>query len=139
MTTTRSLTLLIRLAGGGALLLGLAIWTGHASTGIPIHMLLGATLVLAMWGTAAIALRRGARRGLAVLVALWGLGLAALGLSQTRLLPGGAHWVIGLAHLLVGAVGISLGVTLAGALAGPAMGRPRQARSTLDHHTGVHS
>ncbi len=121
MTTTRRLTILIRLSGMGALLLGLAIWGGYLIAWIPVHMLLGATLVLVMWATAAIALRRGVRRGLAVFVVLWGLGIVVLGRVQVRLLPGGMHWVIALGHLLAGGVGMGLGITLAAALHGPAV------------------
>lgn len=36
-----------------------------------------------------------------------------LGMSQTRLLPGDAHWVIRVLHLLVGIVAMSLGQGLA--------------------------
>lgn len=125
MTAARFLKLLMRLSGGGALLLGLAIWAGQLPTWRPIHIALGTTLVLAMWGTALLAFRTGIRRGLGVLVFLWGLGMALFGQAQARLLPGPAHWLIALGHILAGVVGIALGMALGSALEGPATGSAR--------------
>ena len=47
--------------------------------------------------------------GLVALAAVWGLIVPILGVMQTQLLPGGAHWVIEVIHLLVGLVAIGLG------------------------------
>jgi len=116
MTTAQRLTVLMRLSGGAAMLLGLFLWGGLLYPWLPIHLLFGVGLVLAMWATALLALRRRIRRGLAVLVCLWGLGIVVFGRMQAQLLPGGMHWVIRLAHLLAGVAGVALGMRLAVAL-----------------------
>jgi len=95
------------------ILLGLLVWTGRARGLIPLHLLVGVVLVLALWTLAALAARAGAAPGLVAFAALWGLLLPALGLTQTRLLPGDGHWLIQLLHLVVGLAAIGLGERLA--------------------------
>ncbi len=112
----RVLKLLIRISGVGALALGLAIWAGYLFSWLPLHIVFGATLVLTLWVTAVLAYRVGARRGLAVVVFLWGLGVVVFGQMQGRILPGPMHWIIQLAHLLAGGIAIALGVVLASAI-----------------------
>lgn len=116
-TVARLLKILIRLSGGTALLIGLVIWTGHGFSWLPLHILLGVVLVISMWVTAVLALSASTRRGLAVLVLVWGAGVVAFGRMQGGLLPGPMHWMVSLTHLLLGGVGIGLGAALAGALA----------------------
>jgi uncharacterized membrane protein YuzA (DUF378 family) len=52
------------------------------------------------------------RPPLVALAAVWGLVVLVLGLNQTRLLVGSAHWLIEVLHLLVGiaAVGMAEGL-----------------------------
>jgi hypothetical protein len=50
---------------------------------------------------------------LAALAVVWGLGTPVLGLTQAQLLPGAAHWVIQVAHFVVGLVALSLAEMLA--------------------------
>lgn len=83
---------------------------------MPLHVWLGVALVLAMWATAALAFRASTRRGLAVVVLLWGLGIIVLGHLQDRFLPGASHWIISLTHLLAGGLGIAVGAALASAI-----------------------
>jgi hypothetical protein len=40
--------------------------------------------------------------GRAALAGLWGALVVGLGLTQSQLLPGDAHWVVQVLHLLVG-------------------------------------
>ena len=93
---------LVRLCGLALLTLGLLFWTGNARGLIPLHMLLGLVLVLALWVLAGLAARAGVPLGLVALAVAWGLIVPALGLTQDQLLPGSAHWVIQVLHLLVG-------------------------------------
>ena len=51
--------------------------------------------------------------GLAVLGFLWGVVTLALGPGQTQLLVGESHWVVQVAHLLIGLGAIALGAVLA--------------------------
>jgi len=111
--TTTVAQMLVRICGGLLILLGIFFWTGHALSLIPIHMLLGLVFVIALWVLAGIGARAGVGAGLVALAVLWGIIVLALGMTQTRLVPGSAHWVIRVLHLLVGLVAIRLGEVLA--------------------------
>jgi hypothetical protein len=113
IATARFLKTLIRVSGAGALLLGLTIWTGYTLPWATVHILFGLALVVAMWATAALAVRAATQRTLAMLVFLWGIGIFAFGRAQAAILPGPMHWIVSLAHLVAGGVAIGLGVALA--------------------------
>jgi hypothetical protein len=103
----------IRITGLIAILLGLAFWTNNGLSLVPVHMLVGLILVITLWVLAALAARTGVSMGLVALAAGWGLIVPILGVMQSQFLPGGAHWVIEVTHLLVGLVAIGLGNRLA--------------------------
>lgn len=84
------------------LVLGILFWTGHALALVPLHMAFGLLLVLGLWTVAGLAAQRGAPIGVVAGAAVWGLAVIAFGMVQARLLPGAAHWVIQVLHLLVG-------------------------------------
>ena len=97
-----ALQMLIRVCGALLLILGTLFWTGHAENLIPLHMTIGITLVLALWILAVLAGLSGVSMGFVALAIVWGLIVPILGLTQDRLLPGPAHWLIQVLHLLVG-------------------------------------
>ncbi len=101
-TTTTVLQMWVRVVGAGTILLGLLIWTGSFDQLIPIHMLLGITLVLALWALAGLAAVARVNPGLVALAIVWGLIVPILGMTQTQLLPDAGHWLIQVLHLLVG-------------------------------------
>ena len=92
--------------------LGVLLWTGHALGSVPLHMAIGAGFVLALWVLAVLCARAGAPAGLVAIAVAWGAFLLAFGVTQTRLLPGPAHWVIRVVHLLTGIVAMGLGAAL---------------------------
>ncbi len=94
--------LLVRFTGVIQLVLGVAFWTGNALGLVDLHQLLGILLVLGLWTLAAMAHRAGVPGGLVAVAALWGLVVPIFGLTQRELLPGSAHWVIQVVHLLLG-------------------------------------
>src|SRR5438445_399523 len=94
--------MLIRVTGTIQIILGVLFWTGHADTLVPIHVLIGSVLVLSLWTLALAAARAGVDRRLVILALVWGLIVPILGLAQTMILTGGAHWVVQVVHLLVG-------------------------------------
>jgi hypothetical protein len=102
-----------RVLGSILIILGLVFWTGNALVLVPVHMLLGVVLVLALWTLAGLAVRTGEQAGLVILAIAWGFIVPLLGLSQDQLLPGPAHWLIKLLHLLVGLSAIGLAEVLA--------------------------
>lgn len=116
-TATMISLMLLRLTGLVQVVLGLLFWTGNNLSMIPVHMLVGFVLVLALWALAGLAARAGVTPGLVAFALLWGAVVPVLGLTQQRLLPGDSHWLIQVAHLLVGLFAIGLGETLAARIA----------------------
>jgi hypothetical protein len=107
------LQMTIRGAGVIQILLGLAFWTGNLLTLVPIHMLVGLVLVLALIILAILAARSGVNLGLVALAIVWALIVPVLGVTQAQLLPGAFHWVIEVVHLLAGLGAMALGDRLA--------------------------
>ena len=103
----------IRITGVIQIVLGMAFWTNNLYSLLPVHMLVGVILVVALWVLAGLAARMGASLGIVALAVVWGLIMPVLGIMQTPLLPGSAHWVIEVIHLLVGLIAIGLGDRLA--------------------------
>lgn len=97
---------LVRVLGLVMVTLGLLFWTGNALTLIPVHMLVGLVLVLSLWALALLAALSRVSPGLVALAVLWGFLVPTLGMTQDSLLPGGAHWVVQVVHLLVGLAAI---------------------------------
>jgi hypothetical protein len=54
--------------------------------------------------------------GLAASVAVMGLIVLVLGMSQNSLVPGGAHWIIQVLHLLLGMAAVGMAEALGGRL-----------------------
>ncbi len=113
------LRVLTRLTGVAQIILGLLFWSGNALSLIPVHMLVGITLVLGLWALAGLAAASGASAGAVILAVAWGLVVPALGLTQTSLLPGSYHWVVQVVHLLLGLGAIGLAEQMAAAVLGP--------------------
>lgn len=112
-TLVNILDIFVRADAVVLIILGILFWVGAADGLIPVHMLLGIALVLALWILAGIAATAGVNRGLVALAFVWGLITPALGLTQTRLLPFDGHWIIQILHLLVGLTAIALAQILA--------------------------
>lgn len=112
-TATTIAQMLVRLTGVILIILGIIFWTGNADALVPLHMLIGFVLVFALWTLAALAARAGVNVTLVSAAVLLGVIAPLLGLTQTRLLTGNAHWVIQVLHLLVGLGAIALGESLA--------------------------
>jgi len=110
---TTTAQMLVRVTFVVQLLLGVLFWTGNALDLVPLHQTIGFLLVFGLWTLAALAARAGVRPPLVALAAVWGLVVPVLGLNQTRLLVGSAHWLIEVLHLLVGLGAIGLAENLA--------------------------
>ncbi len=103
----------VRILGLAMLVMGLIIWTGGADGLIPIHMLVGFAFVLALWADAYVCYRAGVPASLAAGAVVLGLILPVVGLTQQQLLPGGAHVLVQVLHLALGAAAIGLGDAMA--------------------------
>ncbi len=108
-----ALRMLVRAAGLVMVTLGVLFWTGNARGLIPVHMLVGVVLVLALWSLALLAARAGVSPGYVAFVFLWGLLVPTLGVTQDRLVPGSSHWLVQVLHLLVGLAAIGQAENLA--------------------------
>jgi len=108
-----ALLLVIRVLGTLLIVLGLLFWSGNAFALLPLHMLGGMLLVLTLWSLAILAARIGEQPRLVAIALLWGVVVPILGMTQDQLVPGDAHWVIKVLHLLVGVTAIALGEVLA--------------------------
>jgi hypothetical protein len=101
-STVTALQMAIRVVGVVQLALGVAFWTGNALGLVDLHQLLGILLVLGLWTQAVLAARAGVEPRLVAVAAVWGLVVLIVGLTQTNLLTGSAHWLIEVLHLLLG-------------------------------------
>ncbi|HET6567962.1 MAG TPA: hypothetical protein VFG50_08350 [Rhodothermales bacterium] len=106
----------VRVAGFLQVVLGVLFWFGTAFRFIPLHMFLGMAIVVALWLVAGMALFARVPWPRIVLAFLWGIAVVALGYTQVRILPGGAHWIVQVVHLLIGLGAIGQADALAGAI-----------------------
>jgi len=102
-----------RIVGLVLIILGIFFWTGNATGLIGLHMALGAIFVLVLWAIAIVAGVGRAPIPTVVVGLIWGALILWVGLSQTTMLPGSAHWVIQVIHLLLAGIGIGLAQRLA--------------------------
>jgi hypothetical protein len=128
--TDRVLQVIVRATGGFQILLGALLWVGFLQQLTTLHMVVGLVFVLAVWVLAARAFAAGAGRALSAVAILWGVIVVALGMTQAQILPGPSHWVVRVAHLVVGVIAMGL----AGQL-GVRMNAEHPSRS--DTHAGL--
>ena len=106
----RIASIVLRLCGALAVILGILFWSGTALNLIPIHMLLGFLVVLSLWIVGiGQAFSRGGSWPLAVGALLLGLLVIVVGMRQSSLLVGPFHWVIQVVHLLLGILAVGIG------------------------------
>jgi hypothetical protein len=122
MTAARIALMLARLSGVAVLVLGILFWVGHALTLVPVHMALGAILVLALWTLAGLAARVGVNPTSAALAVAWGFALPILGVVQLSLPAGGGYGPVRVLHLALGLGAVAQAESLAKRIASP---RPR--------------
>jgi hypothetical protein len=102
----------IRITGALQLILGIIIWISGADSLTGIHIVIGLLLIICLWVLAYGGARNGVNPGLVATAVIWGLITPALGLAQENIANGSGHWLIQVAHLLVGIVAIGLGEML---------------------------
>jgi hypothetical protein len=100
---------LIRLTGLLQVVLGVFIWTGNYDSFIGIHTVSGVVLVLSLLVLAGLAATSSIHWGRVTLAFIWAVVVLVFGLTQERILPGSAHWVIQVVHLLLGLGAIGQG------------------------------
>ena len=106
----RIASIVLRLGGALAVILGILFWSGNALNLIPIHMLLGLLVVLSLWIVGiGQAFSSGGSWPLAGGALLLGLLVIVVGMRQSALLVGSFHWVIRVVHLLLGILAVGVG------------------------------
>jgi hypothetical protein len=102
MRLTKPLVILFRVLTPTLVIMGIGFWTGHWAGLIPMHRILGVAFVVTLWAIAITVLANGnPRRRLAVFAIVWGVVIAALGMTQQRILVGNYHWIVRALHLVV--------------------------------------
>jgi hypothetical protein len=96
-----------QLAGVGAIILGLLNWFFHISF-IEIHMLFGVFVTLALLISGIVAVFTTRLRVLGVIAIVLAFIVPVFGRTQMLILVGDFHWLIQVAHLLVGATAVIL-------------------------------
>ncbi len=98
----------VRLLGLILLVLGFRFWTGHSLRFVPVHMRIGEVLIGLLWILSAIGLRKGVPPGLVLGGMFYGVIVLAFAFRMGSFLPGDAHEVIRVVHLLfgLGAIGM---------------------------------
>ena len=103
-------SIVLRVCGILAVILGLLFWTGNGLSLLPVHMLLGLLVVLALWVIGiGQAVAPGGSWSLAVTALVLGALVIAVGMRQSSLLVGQFHWVIQVIHLLLGVLAVGIG------------------------------
>lgn len=100
--------MLVRILFLVLIVFGIAFWTGHAMNLIPLHMMLGVAFVVCLWITSIAAALARVSPALVAAGILWGIVVAAFGMTQTQLLAGPSHWIVQAAHLIFGMAAIAL-------------------------------
>jgi hypothetical protein len=107
---SRIASIVLRVCGTLAVILGILFWSGNALNLIPIHMLLGLLVVLSLWIVGiGQAFSSGGSWPLASGALLLGLLVIVVGMTQSSLLVGPFHWVIQVVHLLLGILAVGIG------------------------------
>lgn len=101
MRTINTIEWVLRIAGLGALVLGLLFWIAQLNV-INIHMLFGLIVALTLLLISLLALFTQGLRLWGIAGIVYALILPLFGLNQMFLLIGDLHWLIQLAHMLVG-------------------------------------
>lgn len=91
------------------IVLGLLFWMGIAKGLVPLHIAVGAVLVIALWTLSVIGVRAKVGAVLTVSALVWGLLTLGLGMGQHNTLKGSSHWIIEVIHFGVGLIAIGMG------------------------------
>jgi hypothetical protein len=101
------------IAGIGAVTLGLLHWFFHISF-LELHIFFGVMVTLALLASGIVALFTKGLRALGALATVCAVIVPVFGMTQMQILVGDFHWLIRVAHLLVGAGAINLNERICG-------------------------
>jgi hypothetical protein len=104
---------IVRVLGLILIGLGITFWFGHSFELIPVHMRIGEVLVGFLWILAGMSVRSGVKPALALGAMFYGVFVVAFAMRMGMFLPGSAHEVIRVLHLLLGLGAIGFAESLA--------------------------
>jgi uncharacterized membrane protein YuzA (DUF378 family) len=107
MNVVRITQVIVGIAGLLALVLGLLMWFAQANV-LQVHMILGLIVTLGLLIFSILALLTSGLRVLGAIGIVYALIVPVFGLTQFNLLVGDLHWLIRIAHLLVGVGAMAL-------------------------------
>ena len=87
MKTASIVQMVVRTTGLIQLVQGFIVWPGNTDFLIPVHILMGSALVIALLILSYLAARSRISTGLVILAVVWALVLPAWGLVQEQLVP----------------------------------------------------
>ena len=89
--------------------LGVLFWMGRSRDLVPLHMRMGQLLIVLLWILAGMGARAGVKAGMAAGALVYGFLAYLFAMNMGAFLPGPAHEVIRVVHLLIGlgAVGLA--------------------------------
>src|SRR5947207_8559198 len=93
--------------------LGFQFWSGRSFTLLPVHTRMGEVLIALLWILAGTGLWVGVKPGLAIGSIVYGFLVFAFAMIMGKVLPGAAHEVIRVLHLLIGLGAVGLAEILA--------------------------
>ena len=105
--------LLVRALGVTQIALGVLFWTGDAHSLVPVHMLVGVSIVLCLWALAGMGAWARVGLGRVAFAVFWGMFVPVFGVVHGGILRGEWHWVIQVLHLAVGLAALGQAETLA--------------------------
>ena len=88
MTLSKGFDYLVRVAGAGALVLGVVIWSGEHYALLHLHIALGVLVAAGLALVSLVALVRGVSSRIAILSLVWSGATIGFGLFQTDILVG---------------------------------------------------
>lgn len=106
----------VRVGGLAALILGVLLWNGMLIGALNLHMTLGAIVAAALAILAVYAIAAHARVPIGIMGLVWAVATFYVGIAQNQWLPGSAHWIVDVIHLLLGIGAIGLAEATAGAI-----------------------
>ena len=107
------LLIAIRATAVLTLLLGIVIWTGRRVPWTSAHMGLGVLVGILLIAIGVAVTRSTGRIGATLIAVAWLVILVAYGIGHTRVLPGDAHWVAQVVHVLLGLATIGVAERMA--------------------------
>jgi hypothetical protein len=112
MTSTSLIRNIAKVAGILALGLGIIFWNGSSDSLVPVHIALGAILVISIMILAYQANKVGFSKGIVILAVVWGLSLSVFGLIQGSILVDNQS-LVRIIHLMGGVGAIAMSEILA--------------------------